>query len=168
MKQFQNIFTLLTVFIIFSQGYSQTTKYTGYFCTGVNEFSPFKYSREYKNENDTTYVTLYKIYSPTDGYYLNIKATHYTTKKQVVVDIDDISIKVGGHISTQEIFYEEPSLKMFGRQGSFKASFDAQNVLPNELALKFLSEKYQNIKVVYVVKDNSFNATKWYVLDEKN
>lgn len=169
----KKIVGLLTISLLLlgTFGFAQTaTKYTGYFCTGAtgNDLSPFKYTREYKNEGDGVFVTLYKIYSPTNGYYLNIKATHYKSEKRIVVDIDDITVKQYGHISTQEYSYDEPSLKMFGRQGAFKAQFDAQNVLPNELALKFVSGKYENVKVVHIVKDDQMNSTKWYILDEKN
>ena len=151
---------------IFSQ---TTTKSTGYFCTGANELSPFKYTREYKKENDGAFVTLYKIYSPTEGYYLNIKATHYKFEKKIVVSIDDITVsKEFGHISAQEIIYEEPSLKMFGRANVFRAAgMDEQGRLPNDLGLKFADSKFQYIKVVNIVRDNQMNSAKWYVLDEK-
>ncbi|MEX0811101.1 MAG: hypothetical protein WD048_02715 [Chitinophagales bacterium] len=164
-KTFKGLMTL-TLILLMSNAYSQT-KYKGYFCTGVNEFSPIQYTREYKEEGDT-YTTIYKIYSSRNGYYLNITATHYKSEKRVVVDIDDITVKVGGHISTQEVSYDEPSMKMFGRQGAFKAQFDAQNVLPNEIAVKFVSSKYENVKVVHIAKDTGMNSTKWYVLDEEN
>lgn len=143
----------------------QSIKYTGYFCTGVGKFAPFKYTRKYTESGDT-FITLYKI-SNKYGYYLNIKATHFKSQKKIVVDIDDISVKIYGHISTQEYVYEEPSLKWFGRQGSFKANFDAQNVLPNELALKFISGRFENVKVIHISKDTNMNSTKWYILDEK-
>lgn len=167
-KKTVGLLTILLILLTTNTFSQTTTKFTGYFCTGVNEFSPFKYTREYKKEGDGVFITLYKIYSSTNGYYLNIKATHYKSEKRIVVDIDDITVKEFGHISTQEITYDEPSLKMFGRQGAFKAKFDAQNVLPNELAIKFVSTKYENIKVVNIVKDSQMNSTKWYVLDEKN
>lgn len=162
-KTFKGLMTL-TLILLMSNAYSQT-KYKGYFCTGANEFSPIQYTREYKEEGDK-YITIYKIYSSRNGYYLNITATHYKSEKRVVVDIDDITVKVGGHISTQEVSYDEPSMKMFGRQGAFKAQFDAQNVLPNEIAVKFVSSKYENVKVVHIAKDTGMNSTKWYVLDE--
>ena len=159
---------LICVLVLsFTNTFSQTTKYIGYFYTGVNNSLPLKYTREYKLQGGN-YVTLYKIISPTEGYYLNITATHYKKEKKIVVDIDDITVKIGGHVSTQEITYEEPSLKHFGRQGSFKQTFDAQNVLPNELELKFVDSKYEYIKVVTIARDDQMNYNKWYILDEKN
>ena len=140
------VFTIMTIATV----NGQTTKYTGYFCTGMNELSPFKYTREYKQDGDN-YITLYKIYSPTEGYYLNITATHYKSENKIIISIDDITVKVGGHVSTQELTYEEPSVKIFGWPGMFKETYDAQNVLPNELALKFVSNKFQNVKVVSIV-----------------
>lgn len=158
----------LSLFIMTATAFSQTS-YTGHFCTGVNEFSPIKYTREYKQEGSDKFITIYKISSARNGYYLNISATHYKSEKKVVVEIYDVTVpKEYGHISTQEVEYEEPSLKMFGRQGSFKAMFDNQNVLPNEIAVKFVSGKYENVKIVHIAKDTGMNSTKWYVLDEKN
>ena len=142
-------------------------QYTGYFCTGVNQLSPFKYTREYKQEGSDTFITLYKIYSATNGYYLNITATHYKSEKKIVVNIDDITIKIGGHISTQEITYNELSLTLFGRPGRFKEMYDAQNVLPHELALKFVSNKFENVKIANVSRDVHGANLTWYVLDEK-
>lgn len=158
----------LSIFLSTLTAFSQTS-YTGYFCTGVNEFSPIKYTREYKQEGTDKFITVYKISSSRNGYYLNITATHYKSEKKVVVEIYDVTVpNEMGHISTQEVTYDEPSLKIFGRRGSLKASIDAQNVLPNEFAVKFVSGKYENVKVVHIAKDTSMNATKWYVLDERN
>ncbi len=163
---------VLLVFVIINSILNPTeassqTKYLGAFCTGVDEYKVLEYTREYKESGDT-FITFYKIYSSRYGHYLNITATHYKSEKKIVVSIDDITVKVGGHISTQEITYEEPSLKMFGRQGSFKARFDAQNLLPNDLALKFVSKKFENIKVLQIVKDSNLDSMKWYLLDQYN
>ena len=100
---------------------------------------------------------------------MKVTATHYKSEKKVVVSIDDVTVPSEyGHLSTQEITYEEPSLKMFGRQGDFKAMFDAQNVLPNEIAVKFVSGKFENVQVVHIAKNPSQETSKWYILDEKN
>ncbi len=165
----KNILTIAFTVLTIATAFGQTTKYTGYFCTGasVDDNSPLKYTREYKQDGDV-FTTLYKIYSPTDGYYLNITATHYKSEKKIVVSIDDITVsKEFGHISTQEITYDEPSMKMFGYANALRANgMDEQGRLPNDLGLKFASIKFQNIKVVHIVKDSS--TLKWYVLDEKN
>ena len=44
--------------------------------------------------------------------------------------------------------------------------WDKQNRLPNDLGVKFVSNKFENVKVNSIVKDNGYNATKWYVLDQ--
>jgi len=157
----------------FPNAFSQTkTKYKGYFCTGVNKNSPFTYTREYKKDSGN-FVTLYKISTAQNGYYLDITATHYKAEKKVVVVIDDVYTKgtpfYSGPVRTQEIYYDAPALKLFGTQGIVKQSMDGQNALPNELALKFTNNKYDYVKVASIAKgvDNLY-ALKWYVLDEKN
>ncbi|OFX25663.1 MAG: hypothetical protein A2033_12465 [Bacteroidetes bacterium GWA2_31_9] len=167
-------FLTISLFLFCTNTFSQT-KYTGYFCTGPNELRPFKYTREYKKEGNDVFITLYKIYSETEGYYLNITATHYKSEQKIVVSIDDITVKSGGHISTSQIsasqvdFYSNGNVnKMFGWAGEFKKMYDAQDVLPNDFALKFVSTKFENVKVVHIVKDEQLNSTKWYILDEKN
>jgi hypothetical protein len=147
--------------------FAQSAKYTGYYCTGLDDLTPIKYTREYTEVADT-FITTYKIYSPTYGHYLNITATHYKPEKKIVVSIDDITVSIGGHIHTEEITYDTPSMKMFGRRGSFQSMFDAQGRLPNDLALKFVSKKYENVKVVNITRgvDYSDGSTSWYILDE--
>ena len=171
-KPFVRLLTI-SLFLLTTNIFAQTaTKYTGYFCTGATAYdlTSFKYTREYKTESPGVFVTLYKIYSSTEGYYLNIKATHYKTEKKIVVEIDDVTVsKEFGHVSTAEITYDVPSLKMFGRANAMKAyGMDEQGRLPNDLALKFVSNKFESIKIVHVQKDDNMNAMKWYILDEKN
>jgi hypothetical protein len=157
------VLSIIISVLIFTDAFAQK-KYTGYFCTGVNENTPFQYSKEYIEKKDT-FITLYKIYSYNYGYYLNITATHYKTEKKTVVSIDDITVKTNGHISSQEITYENPSMTPFGIVGYFKATVDAQNRLPDQLALKFFSSKFENVNIISVVKDDNLNSLKWYVLD---
>lgn len=178
MKQFKNVrkkmgLFAFSLFLFTTNIFAQTaTKYTGYFCTGTapNDLTSFKYTREYKTESAGVFVTLYKISSLRDGYYLNIKATHYKTENKIVVDIDDITVNEQfGHISTEEITYDEPTLKTFGRANVFKANgMDPQGRLPNDLGLKFINQKFETIKIVHVKKGGNMNSMKWYILDEKN
>jgi len=69
----------------------KSSKFKGYLCTGDNEYSPFTYTRDYKQDGDK-YVTLYKIYSIDNGYYLNITATHLKSLKKISISIDDITV----------------------------------------------------------------------------
>ncbi|MDP2303662.1 MAG: hypothetical protein Q8N03_14685 [Ignavibacteria bacterium] len=158
---------IVTIFFFNQDIYTQT-KYTGYFCTGLNKLTSIKYTREYTQVADT-FITTYKIYDPTYGYYLNITATHYKPEKKIVVSLDDVTVSIGGHINTEEIEYETPSMKIFGRRGSFQSMFDAQGRLPNDLALKFVSKKFENVKVAHITRgvDYSDGSTSWYILDEK-
>lgn len=167
------LLTISVMLLSITIGFSQTVvkkKYKGYFCTGINQYSPFKYDREYKHEADK-FITLYRIYSPTEGYYLNITATHYKSEKKVVLDIDDASVKgKNGHVSSQEIYYLNATKggEWYAKAGAFKNQFDAQNVLPFDFLFRFSNSKEEYVRLKEIVKDDSFNANKWYLLDEEN
>lgn len=140
----------------------------GSLCTGDNQFSRLTYKREYKHEGNN-FITVYKISSSENGYYLNITATHNKSKKNIIISVDDITVdKQFGHISTQKMSYKEPSLEVFGRTNIFKANgMDAQGRLPNNLELQFTGGAFENINVINIVRDDQIDATKWYVLDKE-
>ncbi len=146
---------------------SEPIVYTGSFCTGPDEYSPITFTREYQKSGDN-FITLYKISSTENGYYLNITATHLKSLKKITVGIDDITVNTNGHISSQEFKYDEPSTEAFGYRGYFQEQFDAQQKLPFDLALKFTSREFQYVKIASVVRDNQMGSTKWYLLDNKN
>lgn len=165
MKRFIK-FNLVILLILFSINSNAQKKHTGYFCTGANKFSEFKYTREYSEKQDT-FITVYKIYNESYGHYLNITATHLKKEKKITVSIDDVTVP-NGHIYTHLLLYKEASMEIMGRMGEFKRTFDKQNLLPNEIAVYFVSPKFENIKVMHAMKDLGINSTKWYILDEEN
>ncbi len=146
---------------------SEPTEFTGSFCTGPNEYSPITFTREYQKSGDN-FITLYKISSAENGYYLNITATHIKSQKKITVSVDDITVSTNGHISSQEFTYDEPSTQAFGYRGAFQEQFDAQHQLPFDLALKFTSRDFQYVKIASIVRDDQLGSTKWYILDNKN
>ena len=85
---------ILSLILLVINVFSQTLpKYTGYFISGADgNNSSFKYTREYLKDDSGNFITLYKIYDPEYGYYLNIMATHYKSEKKIVVDIDDVTV----------------------------------------------------------------------------
>ncbi len=162
--------TLLLLSLISTNLLSQNSamKYSGYLCRGINDNIPFRYTREYKKDGDN-FVTIYKIYSLTAGYIQKITCTHYKSEKKVSISIDDITVSGGmGHLDTEEETYESLNLKPFGRRGAVQEMFDAQSRLPNDLEVKFVSIKYDYIKVMNVTRGfNTYSGqTEWYVLDK--
>ena len=144
----------------------EPSEFNGFFCTENGEYLPLTYTRQYEHEGDN-FTTIYKVSQPGNGYFLNIIATHYKSKKKIIINIDDVSVsKELGHISTQEFTYENPSLERFGRPNLLRANgMDEQGRLPNNLALEFTDSKFENINVVDIIKDE--HSIQWYVLDEK-
>jgi len=162
----KTVFTvLLTVFL--TSAYSQT-KYTGYqYVLNSDDYISFKYTREYKTVGEN-YVTIYKIYHPTKGHHaFTITATHYTADKKVKVDVEDAGGGIFAHINSEETTYETPSLEPFGFRGSVGALGGKR--VPNQLMVKFVSNKFENVKVVHVnATEPGTNNFYFYVLDEKN
>lgn len=157
---------IMLMVIIMSSAYSQT-KYTGYqYVVNDDDYYSFKYTREYKEEGNI-YTTIYKIYHPTKGHHaITVTAVHNKSEKKVKVDIENAGGGIFAHINDEETTYETASMEPFGFRGSVGAL--GGNRVPNQLMVKFVSSKYENVKVVHV------NATEpatsnfiFYVLDEK-
>jgi len=147
--------------------YSQT-KYTGYeYDLNTDDYYPFKYTREYKEEGDV-FKTIYKIYHPTKGHHaFTVTATHYKSEKKVKVDVEDAGGGIFAHINNEETTYETPSMEAFGYRGTVGAL--GGNRVPNQLMVKFVSNKYQNVKVVHInASEPGTSNFYFYVLDEKN
>lgn len=156
---------LLTVFL--TSAYSQT-KYTGYqYVLNSDDYISFKYTREYKTDGEN-YLTIYKIYHPKKGHHaFTITATHYKADKKVKVDVEDAGGGIFAHINSEETTYETPSLEPFGFRGSVGALGGKR--VPNQLMVKFVSNKFENVKVVHVnATEPGTNNFYFYVLDEKN
>ena len=157
-----------------SMTYGQTTKkattaqtlMTGYqYLMSTNNFTSFKYSRTFSTSGDN-FVTKYKIYHPVKGtYILTITATHYKSDKKVEVVIEDTNGGIFSEINKEETTYETPSLATFGFRGSVGALGGKK--VPNQLAVKFTSAKFENVKIASVLGSHENNDFEFFVLDEK-
>lgn len=157
----------ITLILFMTNAYSQT-KYTGYeYDLNTDDYYPFKYTREYKEEGDI-FKTIYKIYHPTKGHHaFTVTATHYKSEKKVKVDVEDAGGGIFAHINDEETTYETPSMEAFGFRGSVGAL--GGNRIPNQLMVKFVSNKYENVKVVHInASEPGTSNFYFYVLDEKN
>ena len=158
--------TALTVFANPTKTFGQT-KYTGYqYVMNDDDYYSFKYTREYKEEGNV-YTTIYKIYHPTKGYHtIKITATHYKFENKVKVDVKDAGGGIFAHINDEETTYETASMEPFGFRGTVGAL--GGNRVPNQLMVKFVSNKFENVKVVHVngTEPGTDNFI-FYVLDEK-
>lgn len=165
-KAIKGLMTISLV-LFMTNAYSQT-KYTGYeYDLNTDDYYSFKYTREYKEDGDI-YKTIYKIYHPTKGHHaFTVTATHYKSEKKVKVDVEDAGGGIFAHINDEETTYETPSMEAFGFRGSVGAL--GGNRVPNQLMVKFVSNKYENVKVVHInASEPGTSNFYFYVLDEKN
>lgn len=139
---------------------------TGYqYLLSTNNFISFKYSRTFSTSGDT-FITKYKIYHPTKGtYILTITATHYKNEKKVEVVIEDTNGGIFSEINKEETAYETPTLDVFGFRGSVGALGGEK--VPNQLAVKFTSARFENVKVASVLGSHENNDFEFFVLDQQ-
>ena len=158
---------VLTLILFVSNAYSQT-KYTGYaYVLNSDDYVAVKYTRAYSGSGNE-FVTKYTIYHPTKGYaWITVLATHNIANKTVKISVDDTNEGIFSHINDEETTYETPSLEAFGFRGSVGAL--AGKRVPNQLMVRFVSNKFENVKVVHVLGSEKadFNNTMYFVLDEK-
>ncbi len=165
-KVIKGLLTITLVLFMTNISYSQT-KYTGYeYDLSTDDYYPFKYTREY-NEDGNVYKTIYKIYHPTKGHHaFTVTATHYKSEKKVKVDVEQAGGGIFAHIRDEETTYDTPSMKAFGFRGTVGTL--GGNRVPNQLMVKFVSSKFENVKVVHVgSSDPTSSNFYFYVLDEK-
>ena len=147
-----------------AQAQSQT-KYTGYqYSVNHDAYYEFKYTREYEEGRDT-YTTVYKIYHPTKGrHIITITAVHNKPNKKIKVDIETPGGGILARIRSEEISYEVASIEPFGRRGTLGVL--GGNRVPNHLMVRFVSHRYENIKVfhIYGTEPGSANPI-FYVLN---
>ena len=154
--------------------YGQTTKkaattqslMTGYqYLMSSNNFTSFKYSRTYSTSGDN-FITKYKIYHPTKGtHILTIIATHFKSDQKVEVVTEDANGGIFAEMNKEQTTYETPSLAAFGFRGSVGALGGKK--VPNQLAVKFTSAKFENVKVASVLGSQENNDFEFFILDEK-
>jgi hypothetical protein len=164
---FLTIYLFLAV-TAFTQVKKKQTLLTGYqYHFDQDKYYPFKYSRSFSNVNDS-FITTYKIYDPSNGKYVyTIVATHDKENRKVTVEVRDATEDMFNHICTEEITYDSLSMQPFGYRGDIGALAGSSKNVPNQLGLKFVSNKFENVEVISVngtdIKSSDFI---YYVLDE--
>lgn len=165
---FKWLMTVLLFLCMSNEAYSQT-KFTGYaYVLNSDDYVALKYTRTYSG-SDNIFVTKYTIYHPKKGYaWVTVTATHNKTDKTVKISVDDTNESIFSHINDEETTYESLSLEPFGFRGAVGALGGKR--VPNQLMVKFVSNKFENVKVVHVLgsEKSDFNNTMYFILDEKN
>lgn len=164
------IFFLLIAMSAISLSFTYEQKqvmYKGYqYNVNDDEFYAFKYTRTYTTSNDG-YLTVYKIYNPKNGrIVITVNARHILSEKKIVVEVKNPNGGIFSDVCKEETSYTSASLKPFGFRGATGAF---GNRIPNQLMVKFASNKFQNVKVVHVNgTEAGSNNLLFYVLDEEN
>lgn len=153
------------IFLLFVGNIYSQTKYTGYYYSvNLDDYSSFKYTREYK-ENGNVYETIYKIYHPTKGFHIyTVIAKHIKSEKKIIVRSENAG---GGNFSLlneEDTTYENPSMEFFGYGGISNFTDNA----PNQLMVKFVSDKYENVKVAHLYASKENSDYHFFILDEEN
>lgn len=164
---FKGLFTLSLIFFI-NNVYSQTTLSGFAYLLSSDDYIAIKYTREYSNSGDN-FVTKYVINHPTKGFpWIKVTATHNKVAKTVNVSVDDTNEGFFSNINEEKSDYETASLEPFGFRGAV-GSLGGKRV-PNQLMIKFVSDKFENVKVVHVLgsRKTDINNAIYFVLDEKN
>jgi len=156
------IMILFTVTLSFGQKKIYLTGYQ--FLTSTGQYTSFKYTREYSGSGDE-FLTTYTIYHPAKGTpSVIIKATHNVSQKKITVTVEDANGGMFAHINTEEKTYTTPSLEPFGIGGAVRM-LGGDNV-PNQLMVKFVSSKYENIKVCHIAGSHENSDFEFFVLDD--
>lgn len=151
-----------------NNAYTQTKLSGSLYLLSSNKYVPLKYTRTYRTSGDE-FLTKYTIYHPKKGYaWMTVTATHNKIDKSVKVSVEDTNDGIFSQIHDEETIYETPTMEPFGFRGNVGAL--AGKRTPNQLMVKFVSNKYENVKVVHVWGSDvsDFENTYFFVLDEKN
>jgi len=112
------------------------------------------------DSSENQYVTTYSIYENSKIRYKCV-ATHFKVEKKIVVEVTDQKYLLSDMSNMEEAKYDTPSLKAFGFRGSVGALTGKH--VPNQLAVKFMSSKYQHVKLMSVLASYSDGDFKFFV-----
>ncbi len=128
--------------------------------TGVSY--KINYTKSYE-EVGLTYTTIYKLFNRVKGTHeMTVTAVHDKNAKKIKVTVNDPSSGIFGVNHTEEYTYQEPENGLFGIGGAAKTLGGSK--IPNQLSLKFVSNKYENVLVYEVLY--SPEDFEWFILQE--
>lgn len=150
----KKIITLILLIAGISQSAFTQQKNKGYQVV-IDEYGKNVYNITYTRTSYSSegyYFTVYNVYNLKGRLIIEVKAKHQKNAKKVTVEVRDPNGGVFSRINTEEGDYEIPSLEPFGNTGNYRIL--GGNDFPPQLSLKFMSNKYENVKVI------SVNATR--------
>ena len=155
MKTFSITICLMISTVIFSQKIQTCYLYS----VSSDSYQKFNYTISI-DSSDGEYVTAYSIYQNEKVRYKCI-AKHYKHEQRVVVEVSDEKYFLSNMNNKEQTTYDSATMKAFGFRGNVGALTGSH--VPNQLTVKFMSSKYQHIKVLSMLASYSDGDFKFFV-----
>jgi ribosomal protein S8 len=147
-QKMKRILSYMVFMVVSIQINAQTYK-TGYIYSNDGEYVSMHYTMRYQKTSPTTYVTIYTIAKPD----ITITVTHDILAKKVTASTKETHGGILGELNTEEIYYQSSiPKKLFGNEGDFRLL--GGDRVPYQFAVKFLPDKFVNVKSVLGANDS--------------
>ena len=118
------------------------------------------------HSTDGAFKTVYKIFKPgTRKNRYTIVVSHSKEDKKVTVEVTDEELFFGSMNGKEETEYELPSLKPFGFQGNMALFIKSA---PSQLAVQFMSSKFEYVKVLNFLGSYSDNIYQFFIFNPQD
>lgn len=134
---------------------------------------PVGYTRSYSKKGKYTYVTQYNIYDQKNRSIRNVVAVHNKKDHSIEVTVKDMERPGFPVINIERTKYSTAYMGRFGSYGKVGAIGQGKagttSVAPGQLTLKFLSKRFDYVKVVHIAGSHEDTGTdlQVYILDEQ-
>lgn len=131
---------------------------------------PVLYTRSYSKPGKKLYTTTYNVYNESRQRKVVVIAVHNKEKHTVEVSVRDFELKGFPVVNSEQTTYSVPYMGRFGAIGKVGAigKGKSRTSAPGQLTVKFVSKKYDYLKVVHIADahEDSGKELQVYVLDE--
>jgi hypothetical protein len=132
--------------------------------------SPLNYTRAYSKSGKFLYLTTYNIYDRSGTATRNIVAVHDKRRKTIEVTIKDLEHSGFPVLNVERTGYTSPFMGRFGATGKVGVLANGKPGAagPGQLTVKFVSKRFDYIKVVHVAgpHEDSRKNLQVIILDE--
>jgi len=142
-----NKFLFAVCLIISTASFSQKIQTCYLYSLNSDSHQKFNYTVAI-DSSESEYNTTYLIYQDGKVRYKCV-ATHYKNEQKVVVEVSDQKYFLSDMNNKEEATYDTTTLKPFGFRGNIGALTGKH--VPNQLGVKFMSSKFQHVKVLSVL-----------------
>jgi hypothetical protein len=130
----------------------------------------FNYTRNFSTSGKNLFLTTYTVYDASGTAIRNIVAIHNKKSKMVEVTVKDLEHSGFPVMNVERTQYSAPFMGRFGSTGKvgLMGNTKAGVIGPGQLTVKFVSRKFDYIKVVHISgpHEDARKNLQVYVLDE--